>query len=45
MVDGVNKEINRVIKIETKIGNKTLKCLRMNNYHFIKIINEKILTR
>ena len=37
--------IDKVIKIETKIGSKTIKCLRMSNYHFIKIVNEKILEK
>jgi len=45
MIDGVTKELDKVIKIETKIGSKTIKCLRMNNYHFIKIVNEKILEK
>lgn len=45
MIDGVNKEVDNVIKIETRIGSKTIKCLRMNNYHFIKIINEKLLEK
>lgn len=42
-VDGVNKVIDNVIKIETKIENKTIKCLRMNDFHFIKVINNKVL--
>jgi NAD+ kinase len=42
-VDGVNYNIKDIIKIETSIGKKTLKCLRMNDYHFIKIVNNKIL--
>lgn len=45
MVDGVNKEFDNVIKIETKVGRKTIRCLRMNDYHFIKIVNEKILEK
>jgi NAD+ kinase len=43
MVDGVNKRIDKVIKIETKIHDKTIKCFRMNDFHFIKVINDKIL--
>ena len=43
MVDGVNHRIDDVIKIETKIQDKTIKCLRMNDFHFIKVINDKIL--
>lgn len=42
-VDGVNKVIDKVIKIETKIENKSIKCLRMNDFHFIKVINNKVL--
>lgn len=44
-VDGVNKLLDNVIKIETKISNKTIKCIRMNDFHFIKVINDKILTK
>lgn len=44
-VDGVNKVIDDVIKIETLIGDKSIKCLRMNDFHFIKVINNKILTK
>ena len=43
MVDGKNKEIKNVIKLEVTIDKKEIKCLRMNEYHFIKIINNKIL--
>lgn len=43
-VDGVTHEINDVIKIETKIGNKSIKCLRMNDFHFIKVISNKVLS-
>ncbi len=45
MIDGVNKEIDKVKQIETKIGKKTIKCLRMNSYHFIKIVNDKLLEK
>ena len=45
MVDGVNKRIDNVLKIETKIQNKSIKCLRMNDFHFIKVINNKILSK
>lgn len=44
-LDGVNTMINNVVKIETKIGKKGLKCLRMNDFHFIKVINSKVLER
>ena len=43
-IDGVNKLVNNVIKIETKIDGKSIKCLRMNDFHFIKVINNKILS-
>lgn len=44
-VDGVNKLFDNVIKVETKIDGKSIKCLRMNDFHFIKVINNKILTK
>ncbi len=44
-LDGVNTMIKNVVKIETKIGKKSLKCLRMNDFHFIKVINSKVLER
>lgn len=44
-VDGVPKLIDNVIKIETKISDKSIKCIRMNDFHFIKVINDKILTK
>ena len=34
-IDGVNKLIDNVIKVETKIDGKSIKCLRMNDFHFI----------
>ena len=40
-IDGVNKLIDNVIKVETKIDGKSIKCLRMNDFHFIKVINIK----
>ena len=45
MVDGVNHKIDNVIKIETKIQDKNIKCLRMNDFHFIKVVNDKILEK
>ena len=45
MIDGVIKEKDNVVRIETKVGSKTIKCLRMHDYHFIKIINEKIIRK
>ena len=44
-IDGVNKLIDNVIKVETKIDKKRIKCLRMNDFHFIKVINNKILSK
>lgn len=42
-VDGVNYLIDDVIKIVTKLGDKSIKYLRMNDFHFIKVVNKKIL--
>ena len=42
-IDGVNKLLDNVIKIETKITDKKIKCLRMNDFHFIKVVNNKVL--
>ncbi len=42
-VDGNVTNIENVTKIESRIANKKIKCLRMNNYHFIHIVNSKIL--
>lgn len=43
-VDGVSCLINDVVKIETKINDKKIKCLRMQDFHFIKVINNKVLS-
>lgn len=43
MIDGKIKEIDNVNKIEINISNKKIKCLRMNEFHFVKIINNKII--
>lgn len=42
-IDGVNKMVDDVIRIENMISRKSIKCLRMNDFHFIKVINNKIL--
>ena len=42
-VDGVNKVYDNVIKIETIMKDKTIKCLRNKYYNFIKKINEKFI--
>lgn len=42
-IDGVNYNYSDVDKINTKIGNKKIKCLRLNHYNFPQKINEKML--
>ncbi len=42
--DGENKKYNNVKKIECFVKNKKLKFLRMNNYNYINIVNEKFLS-
>lgn len=42
-IDGENNFYDGVCKIETIIANKKIRCLRMNNYNFINIINDKFL--
>ena len=42
-VDGENSIYTDVVKIETVVRNKTIKCLRNKDYNFIKKINEKFL--
>ena len=42
-VDGVNKVYDNVIKIETIMKDKTMKCLRNKDYNCIKKINEKFI--
>lgn len=43
MVDGVNYNLYNVLKLETKIDKKFIKCIRMNDFHFIKVVKDKIL--
>lgn len=43
-IDGENNIYNDVLKIETVVNDKRIKCLRSKNYNFIKKINEKFLT-
>lgn len=43
-VDGENKKYKNVKEIKTNIKNKKIKCLRMQEYDYINIINEKFLT-
>lgn len=42
--DGENKRYDNVKKIECFVKNKKLKFLRMKEYNFINIVNEKFLT-
>lgn len=42
-VDGENNVYDNVEKIETIVSRKRIKCLRMSDYNFINIINEKFL--
>ncbi|MBQ4263353.1 MAG: NAD(+)/NADH kinase [Bacilli bacterium] len=42
-IDGENKKYKNVREIKTNIKNKRIKCLRMQDYNFINIINEKFL--
>ena len=43
-VDGENNIYNDVEKIETTVSKKRIKCLRLNSYNFINIINDKFLS-
>ena len=45
MIDGEIKELDNINKIKIKISNKKIKCLRMNDHHFIKIVNSKIIKK
>ena len=42
-VDGENNVYDNVIKTETSVSKKKIKCIRMNNYNFIDIVNDKFL--
>ena len=42
-VDGENSIYDNVEKIETSVSDKKIKCLRMNNYDYTRIINDKFL--
>lgn len=41
--DGSDKKYTGVTSIVTKVGSKKIACLRMNNYSYSTIINEKFL--
>ena len=43
MIDGKIKKLDNISKIKIKISQKKIKCLRMNEFHFIKIVNSKII--
>ena len=43
MIDGKNKEIDNVIDIQITTNNKDIKCLRMNDFSFVKVVNNKLL--
>lgn len=42
-IDGENNVYDNVLKIETSVSKKKIKCIRMNNYNFINIVNDKFL--
>lgn len=42
-IDGDNYRYNDVLNVDTYMGNKEIKILRMNDYDMIKKINEKFL--
>lgn len=45
MIDGVNMSFNNVQEIKTKVHNHRIQCLRMNDFHFIRTVNHKILDK
>ena len=42
-IDGENKVYDDIQSIETYISDKKINCLRMKEFHFIKVVNNKIL--
>lgn len=42
-IDGENKYLQNVEMIETSVSKKKIKCLRMNDYSYTKIIHDKFL--
>ena len=44
-IDGRNYFIDNVVKVMTKVGKKNIKCIRMNDFHFVKVLNNKILAK
>ena len=44
-IDGENKCIENIKQIEIRTSTKKINCIRMNDFHFIKVVNHKILER
>lgn len=42
-IDGINQEIEDVIKIQIKISEHKIKCLKTNHNNFIKIVHDKLI--
>ena len=42
-IDGNNLEVKNCLKIEVKLENKKIKCLKMNDSNFIKTVNNKLI--
>lgn len=42
-IDGENKCINKVLRIDTLVSDNYIKCIRMNDFHFIKVVSDKII--
>ena len=45
MIDGITHKIDGIKKIELGIETKKIKCIRMNDYHFIRVVNKKIINK
>ena len=43
IIDGENMVYNDIEKIETCVAKKKIKCLRMKDYNYINVVNEKFL--
>ena len=43
LVDGKLNTYNNVSEVRTRMGNKKIKCLKLNNYNFTRKLNEKFL--
>lgn len=42
-IDGINKEIEDIIKIQVKISEHKIKCLKRNSDNFIKTVHDKLI--